>query len=93
MRVAADLAFAEPVVKPHRPRAPRVASEKSDIDHLLRALGLLCDLVTTDVLGMPGSAGPARQYPLLRQAIWTARTAAYRVEKNKALRAKKKSRA
>lgn len=69
-------------LRPHKARRPRVASEKSDIAYLLAALKNLADLVTSDVLGMPGSGTGAKQYPYLREAIWTAREAAIRVSKN-----------
>ena len=62
-------------------RKPRLASERSDLLHLTRALGALCEGVI-EVLGPPGSD---RQSPL-RQAVWTARLAIYRAEKNKAER-------
>lgn len=77
-------------------RSPRVASERSDIDYLLRALGNLCELVNNDVLGPPGAGlGLAKEYPYLRGAIWTARLAAFRVTKNRTerdARAKRKRR-
>lgn len=83
----------ESIVRPlsgyAKTRKPRVASEKSDIAYLLAALNNLAELVTSDVLGYPGSAPAslgrdinAKQYPLLRSAIWTAREAAIRVSKN-----------
>ena len=89
MRMTADLAFAEPrqEAKPHRPRAPRIASEKSDIEHLLGALRQLCAECVV-LLGSPGARGASP----LRRAVYAARTAEYRVVVNKSLRERRKGR-
>lgn len=55
----------------------RIPSERSDILYLTRALAILCDEVT-DVLGPPGSG----THLPLRDAVYTARTAVYRGERN-----------
>ena len=70
-------------------RKPRIVSEHADIDHLLAVVNQLCVLITNDVLAYPGGK-VGKEYPLLRQAIWNARGAAYRVVKNRTERAKRK---
>lgn len=69
-------------LRPNRSRAPRVASERSDIDYLLGALNSLTEQVV-ELIGPPGSyRGNSR----LRRAVWASRQASYRVVKNKAAR-------
>jgi len=77
---AGELAGARATSNP-RGTKRRLASERSDLLHLTRALGVLCDAVV-DEIGLPGSD---RRSPL-RNAVWTARLAIYRAEKNKAER-------
>ncbi len=54
---------------PTQGRKPRIASERADIDHLVRALGILCDQIQEGITDL--------------QAIAKARLAVGRVLKNR----------
>jgi hypothetical protein len=63
-------------------RLPRIASERSDIDHLVGAGRSLADLLKADAV---------RGGPFMHEAIWTLRNAHYRVLRNRDQRDQRKA--